>query len=115
MTVSATGEGTLSYQWKKDGTTDVGTNSASYATSTPGSYTVTVTGECGPVESNAAVITNKAATVISTQPQNVTVCAGNPVTLSVTATGEGTVTCQWYNALGNTAISGATNSTYSPA
>jgi hypothetical protein len=114
MTVSATGQGTLSYQWKKDGTTDVGTNSASYATSTPGSYTVTVTGECGPVESTAAVITNKAVTDITAQPQNVTVCAGNTATLSVTATGEGTVTCQWYNAQGNTAISGATNATYSP-
>ncbi|GHT71038.1 hypothetical protein FACS189455_1920 [Bacteroidia bacterium] len=115
MSVTATGEGALTYQWQKDGTTNVGTGAASYSTSVPGSYTVTVTGECGPVTSAAAVITNKPATAISSQPAAATtVCAGNPVTLSVTAVGEGTLSYQWYNRTGNTTVTGETNPTYSP-
>jgi hypothetical protein len=114
MTVTAIGQGTLSYQWKKDGTTNVGTNSANYATSVPGSYTVTVTGECGSVTSSAAVITNKPATTVTMHPDPETVvCAGTPVNLSVTATGESTLTYQWYKT-GDIPIEGAENSTYSP-
>ncbi|MCB8994378.1 MAG: immunoglobulin domain-containing protein [Bacteroidales bacterium] len=58
--VSASGYIT-SYQWKKNGTTNVGTNSPSYSISSvqladAGSYTCVVTG-CNPVTSNAAVLT----------------------------------------------------------
>ncbi|MDR1369993.1 MAG: hypothetical protein LBJ72_07715, partial [Dysgonamonadaceae bacterium] len=55
MTVVATGEGTLTYEWVKDGTDVVGT-SASYSASVSGSYTVTVSG-CDEITSNNAVVT----------------------------------------------------------
>ncbi len=113
MSVTAAGEGSLSYQWKKDGIAISGATSSTYATSTPGSYAVEVTGGCGLLASNAAVITAKAATTITTQPAATkTVCAGVSSTISVSATAEGTPTYQWYDAGG--AISGATSSSYTP-
>ena len=57
MSVVGTGEGTLHYQWYKDGGEPVGTDSASYIATDAGSYTCTVTGECGSATSNAAVVT----------------------------------------------------------
>ena len=65
LAVSATGEGTLHYQWKK-GTTNVGTDADTFTATADGVYTVVVTGECGdPVTSSTCTITLKAATVIS--------------------------------------------------
>ncbi len=113
MTVEATGEGGLTYQWKKDGS-DVNNTTSSLATSTPGNYTVDVTGQCGTVTSTTATITAKAETAITTQPiASTTVCEGNSVNLSVYATGEGTLTYQWSDAGGN--IPGATNPTLNPS
>ena len=62
FSVAATGEGTLSYQWKKDGTIISGATSASYsisstATSDAGNYSVTVTNSWGSTASNAASLT----------------------------------------------------------
>jgi outer membrane protein OmpA-like peptidoglycan-associated protein len=72
LTVSGSGAGTLSYQWKKDGSNLAGKTSAtlsipSVATSDAGSYTVDVTNqETGyapvTVTSNAAVVSVTAAT-----------------------------------------------------
>lgn len=45
--------------------------------------------------------------VITTQPASVTVTAGSSATFSVTATGSGTLTFQWF--FNNNAIAGATN------
>lgn len=60
--VSATGAGTLTYQWFKDGVALTGATASTYTVSTvtagtAGSYTVTVTGTQGSLTSNAAVIT----------------------------------------------------------
>jgi hypothetical protein len=65
LSVTATGTGTLSYQWYNgvsgDTTTPVGTNSSAYTTPrlTKGTYRywVRVTGSCGSVNSSAAVVT----------------------------------------------------------
>ena len=54
-----------------------------------------------------------AAPVITAQPQAVSVTVGSPFSLSVTATGGGTLSYQWF--LGASAVSGATSSTYSVA
>ncbi len=113
MSVTAAGDGTLSYQWKKDGSIVGGATASSYSTSIPGSYTVDVTGTCGTLTSSAAMITAKAVTAITTQPTpSITVCQGGATTLSVVATAEGTPTYQWYNVGGE--IAGATGSTYTP-
>jgi alpha-tubulin suppressor-like RCC1 family protein len=62
FSVTATGEGTLSYQWKKDGVLIPGATGASYSLSSvasgnAGNYTVTVANSWGAVESAAATLT----------------------------------------------------------
>ena len=51
------------------------------------------------------------APTISQQPQSVTVTSGNSFTLSVTASGNGTLTYQWFK--GGQSIAGAVSSNYS--
>ncbi|GHT35342.1 hypothetical protein FACS189434_13010 [Bacteroidia bacterium] len=96
LSVSADGEGVLTYQWKKDGTNAPGASTAAtYSATDAGNYTVEVTGGCGnAVLSNAASVTVKAATVINNHPQSAAICSGSSQTLTVTATGEGTLNFQ---------------------
>jgi hypothetical protein len=54
--------------------------------------------------------TTVSAPTISVQPVSQSVSTGSSVTLSVTATGDGTLSYQWYK--DSTAISGATSSSY---
>lgn len=61
LTVAASGEGPLTYQWRKDGTALAGATAATYAVGTTsaanaGSYTVVVSGPQGSLTSPAAVI-----------------------------------------------------------
>jgi hypothetical protein len=61
FSVSATGGGTLTYQWKKDGQNIGGATSSSYVisnlkTADLGNYSVEVTGTCGTVISNNALL-----------------------------------------------------------
>ena len=119
FSVVATGTGTLTYQWKKNGAAIGGAIAASYTTPATvasdngASFTVTVTGTSGSVTSNAATLTVNAPPAppsITTQPANKTVVVGQTATFSVTATGAGTLTYQWKK--GGTAIGGATSSSY---
>jgi hypothetical protein len=124
FTVTATGTGTLAYQWYKNGTAVSGATSASYTTPAAAStdsgaiYTVTVTNASGSVTSTPATLTvaaggttvNPNAPVITTPPGSQTVTVGQTATFSVTATGTAPLTYQWYE--GGVAISGATSSTY---
>jgi hypothetical protein len=110
MSVEATGEGTLTYQWKKDGNPISSATNDSYATDIAGSYTVVVDGGCGTLESNSATISRKTPTAIDVQPVGGATCAGTNITMSVEATGEGTLTYQWKKD-GNP-ISSATNDSY---
>jgi outer membrane protein assembly factor BamB len=62
LSVVATGQAPLTYQWKKDGVVLAGSTSATYAVasatfSSAGSYSVTVTGPQGTVTSAAATVT----------------------------------------------------------
>jgi hypothetical protein len=97
--VSATGQGTLTYQWKRDGV-NVGTNSSSLSVSNAqsanaGSYTVEITGGCGTTTSNAAVLTVNPATSITTQPVGTAGCEGQNTTFTVVAAGTGSLSYQW--------------------
>jgi hypothetical protein len=112
--VSATGTG-LIYQWRKGGNNISGATSSSYTINgvvagDAGNYDVVVTSSCGNTTSDIATLTINAATQISANPTNQTVCAGGSATFSVTATGTGTLTYQWRK--GGNNISGATSSTY---
>jgi RHS repeat-associated protein len=113
FSVVATGAA-LTYQWRKGSTAISGATSASYtinpiASTHAGSYDVVVTGTCGAVTSSAATLTIVAAPTITTQPANVTQCAGTNATFSVTASGTG-LTYQWRK--GGTVINGATSASY---
>lgn len=108
--VSASGTGTLSYQWQKDGTNIGGATSACYTANAAGSYRCVVTDLCGSVTSSAATLTVNSAPSISSQPTGATICSGQTTQLCVTASGSGTLTYQWRRDGSN--VSGATSSCY---
>jgi trimeric autotransporter adhesin len=115
FSVSATGAN-LTYQWRKDGVDISGATSAAYsvasaATSDAGSYDVVIGSDCGSVTSSAAALAVDTAPSISGQPTGATVCATDPVSFSVTASGSPAVSYQWRK--DGVDISGATSSSYS--
>lgn len=126
FTVAATGSGTLTYQWYFGGSAISGATGTSYTissvtTANAGSYYVVVTNTVGTstatTTSATATLTVNSAPTITTQPASQTVVLGNSATFSVTATGTGTLSYQWYKGgVGSgTAISGATSATYTIA
>ncbi len=117
FSVVADGTAPLTYQWMK-GTTNVGTNSASYTTPATTSadngskFSVKVTNSAGGVTSASATLTVSAAAVkptITSQPANVTVSAGQTATFTVTATGTAPLSYQWKK--GTTSV-GTNSATY---
>ena len=118
FTVVATGTAPLSYQWRKDGFNIPGATSAGYTINpvgppSAGSYDCVVSNICGSATSNAAVLTIRSAPVITGYPRNQTVCAGAPVTFTITATGSAPLSYQWRKNTAN--IPGATTSSYTIA
>ncbi len=118
LSVGASGSGLLAYQWLKDGVDIVDATNSTYeisaaAVADAGGYSVVVLGACSSVVTSAvATVTVNTTTIISQDPASVTVCAGAPVTLSVSASGSA-LTYQWRK--GGIDIPGATDSTYSIA
>jgi hypothetical protein len=119
FTVVATGTAPLSYQWQKNGANISGANAASYTTPATTSsdnattFDVVVSNTGGNVTSHQATLTVTAsatAPVITTQPANQTISAGQTATFSVVATGTTPLTYQWQ--LNGTAIPGATSASY---
>ena len=113
FTVAATGTG-LTYQWRKGGVAIPGATGPSYTITGitiahAGNYDVVITGTCGTVTSNTVTLTVNTAPVITTQPSNITQCAGTNATFTVVATGTG-LTYQWRK--GGVAIPGATGTSY---
>ncbi len=111
-------ETTISVPAKVNTTNGIAT--VSVPTNTAGTFTYTIVSvqyQTDPtcinnniIEQTATVIVNP-ATTITAQPQSQTVCpATNNVSLSVAATGTGTLTYQWYK--DNSEISGATSASY---
>jgi len=105
FTVAATGSGTLTYQWKKDGVDVVGgTGGTTPSYTTPpttladsgAQFTCVVTNAVGSATSNAATLTvNMAPPQITSHPSDQTVDEGGTATFTVAATGSGTLTYQW--------------------
>ncbi len=139
FSISATGTGTLSYQWYSgtpgSGTPISGANSSSYTTpalttvDNGNQYYATVTdSDCTDttLTSTAATLTvsgtdTAVPPTIVVQPVGTTATVGGTATFSVTASGPGTLTYQWYevpyqstgmSSTAGIAISGATSTTY---
>lgn len=123
LSVKAEGQAPFSYQWyqgpRGDTGMPVGTNAPSFTTSpvtTTTSWWVRVSNACGSVGSEAAEVrVNGNAPVINSQPQPVTVQAGDRATLGVAWEGGAKAGCQWYlGESGETSnpIAGATSPEY---
>jgi len=120
FTVVANGSN-LSYQWQHNGNNISGatTNALTISGATVndgGTYNCLISNDCGSISTDVVTLNVNEAPVITTQPVNVQVNAGDDFTLSVSATGTN-LNYQWYkdgSALvdgGN--ISGATTATLS--
>ncbi len=106
FTVAASGLGTLSYQWQKNGEnlsdgghySGVATPTLSISGADAGDaadYRCVVSAGCDNTTSNAAALTVKPATSITQQPTAQSTCAGLTVQFAVAATGDGTISYQW--------------------
>lgn len=119
LSVGIKGTAPLTYQWKKDGVALANSNVASLplnnvTSADAGSYTVTVTNAYGTATSSAATVTVTSSPIpatIITQPVGVTVNAGQPASFTVTSYGSAPISYQWNK--DGTAITGATNASFS--
>ena len=99
LTVTASGTGTLSYQWYK-GSTTVGTNSSTLpikpiAFTDSGAYTCAVSNGCGSATSKIITLSVSSRPTITTQPKSQTLYLGQPDTFSVVANGVPQPAYQW--------------------
>ncbi len=114
LSVTATGTGPISYQWRLGANNIPEATSATYSVpsasvANTGTYSCVVTNSCNSVTSANAVVTVTELISITGQPQNAEGCAGDTVAFTVTATGT-SPTYQWQ--LNGANIEGATASTY---
>ena len=121
LTVSATGGGTLAYQWRQGGIAIAGATAATYtiaaaASTDAGSYDVVVTNSAGSVTSATATVTvasSSGAPAIVAQPTSQSVALGASVTLTVSVSGSGAMAYQWRH--NGVAIAGANAVSYTIA
>ncbi len=114
LNLNASGTGTLSYQWYDTNGALIDFVSRTYRNNIPGSFyaivTSTLNGISTSVTSNTATVTHNDVS-ITNQPNDAMFGTGGSAEISVTATGSGTLSYQWYK--GSNAITGANSSTYS--
>jgi hypothetical protein len=114
FSVSATGAGPLSYQWRRNGRVIPGaTNAVLLLTNLrfndTGDYSVLVMNSVGAVASSTASLVVLIPPTITSHPQSQSVAPNAGVTFSVSATGVGTLRYQWQ--FNGQNLSGQTNST----
>ena len=112
---TATGDATLAYQWRFNGTNILGATSSSYTltsvtTNSAGNYQVVVTNDFGAVTSVVATLTVLVPPTITAQPVDLTLLAGGSGNFSVAVIGESPLSYQWQ--FNGTNISGATASSF---
>lgn len=116
FSVSATGTGPLTYQWRRNGAAIAGATGASLSVAATladsGSvFAVVVTNPGGPVTSSDATLTvTPAAPAIVTAPQSTTVSAGQSASFTVVASGSAPLAYQWRR--NSVDIAGAVAATY---
>lgn len=103
--VAATANGSLSYQWRKDGADLIGATASAYTTAAltaadTGIYTCRVTntlnGSASAVTSSAANLAVNTPPAIAAQPiSQPSYAPGDRISFSVAATGNGTLSFQW--------------------
>jgi hypothetical protein len=115
FSATASGQGSLGYQWRKDGINIVGAYGTTLTITNAsaadvGNYDLVVTGGCNNDTSEVAALTLGNATLVTTHPTAQVACTGNNITFTTAGTGSGTLTYQWRK--GGVNISGATSSSY---
>ncbi len=100
FSISATGAGPLTFQWKRNGTNISGATTASLSftsvtASQAGTFTCEVTGSCGSLLSSAATLTVQSPLIWSQQPSSASAAVGQSVTLTAQASGVGSIVYQW--------------------
>jgi formylglycine-generating enzyme required for sulfatase activity/uncharacterized protein YbaP (TraB family) len=119
LTVQATGAGQLGYQWQKGGANIAGATAAqltiqSVTSADAGEYRVLVNNSAGAIASAIAVVAvlpSNVAPAITVQPVALSIIAGQPFELKVTATGNPAPSYQWKR--NGTDLVGATEATFS--
>lgn len=100
FSVTASGRGPISYQWRFGGADLPGETNDTLlidpvSPGDAGSYDVVVTNACGQTISAAATLTLEDGPGIDTPPVSQSICNGGSVTFSVVATGTPPLTYQW--------------------
>ncbi|MBI4580185.1 MAG: immunoglobulin domain-containing protein [Planctomycetes bacterium] len=128
FSVTASGQGPLTYRWQKDNVNlnDAGHYSGVTTTTLTvtgadagdlGGYRCIVTNAGGSTPSNAAALTFKPATTITQHPEPQSIPLGGSASFTVAASGEGTLSYQWrkdgVNLTDDARITGTTTATVS--
>jgi alpha-tubulin suppressor-like RCC1 family protein len=118
--VTATGDATLTYQWRRNGSAIAGATAAAYSlaatakTDDGAEFSVVVTNNAGSATSQAAKLTvTDPAAAITSSPQSASATVGQTATFTVAATGTGTLTYQWLR--DGADVAGATAASYTTA
>ncbi|MGZ4972119.1 MAG: TIGR02597 family protein, partial [Limisphaerales bacterium] len=115
FSVSASGTGPLTYQWRFNASNIPGATDTTYTRSNvqngdAGSYSVVVSNFLNTATSTDAVLTINVAPSITTQPQSQSAGTGADVVFNVVAAGTDPLSYQWRK--DGTSIPGANNSSY---
>ena len=101
LSVTASGSGSISYQWRKNGSDIPGATGSTYSIASASAgdaatFTVVASNSVGSVTSSGATVVVNSAPVIGTQPVSQTLLTGSTLTLSVRVTSSvQPVTYQW--------------------
>jgi len=119
LTVASSGSPNPTYQWYQGAsgiTTSPVANATSASFTTPAlttttSYWVRATNVGGTADSSAATVTINQPAAVTTSPSSTSINSGSNATLSVTASGTGTLSYQWYQGTSGTTTSPILNAT----
>ncbi|MCE2825054.1 MAG: PKD domain-containing protein [Sediminibacterium sp.] len=120
FTLSVTANNANTYQWYKNNTPISGETGSTYTklvtASDAGTYKVIISNACGySLTSNNANLTVNTIPTITSAPSNISVCVGQPVSVSVSASSNGGGNLRYVWSSGSTVISSLTGSTFSIA